>query len=220
MTTRSATERTDLAILPPVSRPARPLVALAGLLLCLPLAGCGDDDEGSTLPDFTGGAGASGPSASAPSSSSAPVAGAFPDTAAVSAGKISASGEQERHVADAWVAYWTARVKAYHEVDSSSPELSEVATGAALSQVQDYVRELRSRGHHTVGTLSVSVSGITVKGDTATLRSCLDNRTIDVDRRLRPVEPPTPRYAMKGTATREGDTWRVSKVAFQSNSTC
>ena len=102
------------------------------------------------------------------------------------------------------------------------PALAEVAIGDALAQVRTYVAELQQRKQHTVGTIRVNVSRVAVKGAAATIRTCMDNTSVDVDRRNRVVETDSP-AAYLGTARARrvaDDAWLVSDVSIRFTDRC
>jgi hypothetical protein len=203
-----------------------PAVLLACLLL-VPQA-CSSDDPAPRSDEIElGGDAESSAEAGSPSEEAEPTRPAAPgekvdDSVEVTAGDIAVKGADEQQAADALVRYVRVRLEAFNRADVDLPALAEVAIGDALAQVRAYVAELQQRKQHTVGTIRVNVSGVDVKGAGATIQTCMDNTSVDVDRRNRVVETDSP-AAYLGTAKARrvaDDTWLVSDVSIQFTDRC
>jgi hypothetical protein len=208
------------------TRPShRPLGLLVAAVVALTaLTACSSGSRGAELPTLSsGGAGGlpagsatgpAGPSSAPPSTS----ANGFSDAYSVIEGRIVAPSAEAKAVAAVWMRYWRVRLGAYHDVKVDAAALSAVAVGDAQHDVTGYVAHLAATRTHTVGSVSVGVSKVSLGGNRATVVSCLKNGTIDVDARLNPVEAPTPYYAFTGILARSGSTWRVAKVTADQRS--
>jgi hypothetical protein len=201
--------------------------AAAALLLFVSLAACskdkpsglptltpgGDDptsSSGTALPS-TGPTVAETPITTGPTSPSA----GPPSSTGVHAAKIVTSTPDQKAVADVFLRYLALRLAAYNKAEVDLDAMSKVATGQAISGVRAAVEQLRSKKHHTIGELYVGIPGVVVKGSTATMRSCMDNTTIDVDQSGKPVETPVPYFTVNSTFEKAGGTvWVVKTVRF------
>jgi len=194
------------------------------LLLAAGLTACGDGE--SSLPGA--------PAASRSAAGTTPSGSATPSTTATpsaSAGTPVADSievvpgsfpepDSALALSDTWYTYWKVRMQAFHDVSVQATALNAAATGDAVMQVMDKVAQLRTDGHHVVGSMTVNVKTVTVDGNRATLTSCLDNGTVEVDGTLTPVGPPTPAYSLQGTAVRSGDSWRISELGGSQEPVC
>lgn len=124
-------------------------------------------------------------------------------------GRISADGPVEDAVAEAWLAYWQARLTAYHEVKVDAGALGEVAQGDALQEVIDYVGYLDQNGLHNEGDLKVGISDIEVHGSVAAVEGCMENKGQDVDANGDAAEELHAYVNVIGTLSKVGDTWVV-----------
>jgi hypothetical protein len=205
-----------------------PLVPAVVLTCALAfLTACSSGDAAPAEAPQLGASSEAGPTAGDASPEAEPSRPARPgedvdDSVEVTAGEIEVEGDDEQLAADALVRYVRVRLDAFHRTAVDLPALSQVAIGDALAQVRAYVAELRQRKQHTVGTIRVNVSGVDLKGAEATIQTCMDNTSVDVDRRNRVVETDAP-PAYLGTATARrvtDDTWLVSDVSIQYADRC
>ncbi|WP_410789872.1 hypothetical protein [Kribbella sp. C-35] len=143
-----------------------------------------------------------------------PPAGPPSKVARVHSRKIAAVSAEQRAVADAFLTYTVLRLKAYNQATVDLAALQKVASGQPVTAVTGQVALLQQRKHHTIGEVWVDIPTITVTGSTATLRSCVDNTTIDVDRSGKWVEMPTPYLTATATLAKAGATWRLTKIKF------
>lgn len=199
-------------------------LAVAGamiLALVVPV-GCSGDDSGG-LPTLGGEANATeapstpteAPTTPITSGPTSPSAGPASKTIAVHRRKVTAATSDQRAVADAYLNYLLVRLTAYNKASVDQNAIGRVAAGTALTEVSSAVNDLKAKKHHTIGEVWVDVPAITLKGSTASLRSCLDNTTIDVNEAGKPVEPPTPYYVVTATLRKAGGTvWLVDSVKF------
>ena len=202
-----------------------PAVLLACLLL-VPQA-CSSDEPARRSDGIELGGDAESSGSSDESAEAEPTRPAAPgekveDSVQVTAGEIAVEGAGEQQAADALVRYVRVRLEAFNRAQVDLPALAEVAIGDALAQVRTYVAELQQRKQHTVGTLRVNVSRVAVKGADATIRTCMDNTSVDVDRRNRVVETDSP-AAYLGTARARrvaDDAWLVSDVSIRFTDRC
>jgi hypothetical protein len=204
-------------------------VGVTTLLTAVLLAGCGGggDDTGglptlgpessgssqnvTTAPEETPTAPPSTPVTTGPTS---PSAGPPEKTVAVHRRTVVATKAEQKAAADAFLQYTVVRLLAFNRAAVDLDALARVASGQAFAVVKGQVTELQSKKWHTIGELWVDIPAITVKGTTATLRVCMDNTTIDVDKAGKPVEPPVPYYAATATLKKAGgQIWVVDNVA-------
>ncbi|WP_405055899.1 hypothetical protein OG474_24525 [Kribbella sp. NBC_01505] len=207
----------------------RPTVVAATLLLVVSLAACAKEKP-SGLPTLTPGGGdstsdsSSGtvPVSTAPTVADTPITTGPvspsvgpPSSTGVHAGKIVTSTPDQKAVADVFLRYLALRLAAYNKVEVDLSAISKVATGQAISGVKAAVEQLRSNKQHTIGELYVNIPGVQVKGTTATMRSCMDNTTIDVDVKGKAAENPVPYFSVDSTFEKAGGTiWVVKTVRF------
>ncbi|GAB2686147.1 hypothetical protein [Thalassiella azotivora] len=188
-------------------------VALAALTAC-------SDGGGGTggLPEYDPDA---TPSAAAPTQDATPqpadalptLASGLPDGIRVERGEVAAEGAPARAAADAWMTYWTLRGEALSTLEPDLTGLGRVSRGDALNGVLTQVADLEAAGRRTVGEVTVRVTQVTVDGATATLHSCLENGTVDVDTEGEPVAPVVPLYSFEGTlAGTPGGGWVVDEI--------
>lgn len=211
------------------------VVAGIGLVLTALLAGCDGGDDSGGLPTL--GSDSSSPSqstgtptttssatptapASAPSTPvtdgpTSPPVGPPAKTVVVHRRNVAATTAEQKAAADAFLQYLVVRLRAYHFASVDSDALGRVATGKAIAVVKGYVTELQGRKQHTIGEVWVDVSSVAVKGATATVKSCMDNTSIDVDKAGKPVQTLDPYYTATATLQKAGgEIWLVDNVAF------
>jgi hypothetical protein len=195
-----------------------PLLVLA-IALVLALAGCGEDKPSKklgTLGDDTETSATPGPSTATPDAGTT----RFDDQGHEAIrGRIDATTEDEKAVADAWMSYWQSRADSYAgaKVDT---DLGRYATGTAVTDVVKYVAMLRSRKLTTVGDSKYDVSDIAITGDNATLSSCATNKSLDQYADGTPAEQPVPAFAVKGVLAQEGGAWRVVSAPVRNVPSC
>jgi hypothetical protein len=138
----------------------------------------------------------------------------------IHAGKIPA-GDEKSAVAEAWLAYWQTRFDAFAGPELDPAALGQVASGKAAEQVISYVRYLEDKGLYTKGDALIGVSGVKIRGDEATLRSCVQNLSVDVKQKTdRPAEQLQPFYTLSGVLRRVSDQWAVTEVTRLGTSPC
>ncbi|NIK62279.1 hypothetical protein [Kribbella shirazensis] len=128
--------------------------------------------------------------------------------------KVVAASAEQRAAADTFLMYTVLRLKAYNQAKVDLAALQKVASGQPVTAVSGQVALLQQRKHHTIGEVWVDIPAIAVTGSTATLRSCLDNTTIDVDRSGKWAEVPTPYLTATATLAKSAGAWRLTKVTF------
>lgn len=184
----------------------------AALAACLcTLAGCsrGEASPPPVIGDDT--SASAQPSAVEPESG--PPAEAFDDQGHLAmTGDIRVSGEQQRAVVDAWLAYWQVRLDAFAAPELDPTALGEVAQGDAVSQVVSYVDYLQRNDLRTEGDLRFDIGGVRVRGGQARLQTCVTNQSVDIRANGRPAEPLTPFYEFEGHLTRVSEGWAVTRV--------
>lgn len=211
----------------------RRIAAGAAALLAVVLpAGCGVDDAGSA-PTPAGATTASATAGSPQTSSTPTTLTAAPSTpitdgptsppagppskvVAVHRRTVAADTAEQKAVADAYLNYVTVRLIAFNKAAVDTAALGRVASGTALSTVTGRVAKFRAERIHTIGEVWVDLPTITVKGTTASLRSCMDNTTIDVNHKGTAVELPVPYYVATATLNQSADkTWRVATSSIK-----
>ena len=191
------------------------------VLLVLAVGGCGEEKKGKPLGPIGEDAETSS-SEPSPDSSSAPSEKATPfDDKGNEAirGSVEADTPAEQVIADAWFAYWDARVSSFFKA-KVDPRLGTVAAGPAVADVVQYVTYLHGKKLHTVGDTKFGVSDIVVKGSTATLTSCGVNKSMDRHADGSPAEQLTPFYNFEGTLKKAGGAWRVVGVEVLGDNGC
>jgi hypothetical protein len=200
--------------------------AAVALALLVSIAACGNDKPSglpTLTPDGSNSSGAPTARAGTPtgSATTGPAASTLPDTIAVHRRKIATKNPTEAAVADAFVRYITVRLTAYNKVEVDLDALAKSSTGTALNEVKSDVAGLRSRQRHSVGEVWIDVSKVAVAGNAATVTSCMDNTTVDVNSTGKPDGAPKPFYNIKSTVQFVGKkVWLVSAVTFRGDNPC
>ena len=206
-------------------KPAGALLLAATLFA---LSAC-SDGQAAPPPTIGDGAGGSDDAASAsPSDEAGAHASASPteeepfdeDGHVAMPGDVRVSGKDKQDVVDAWLAYWQVRMDAFSTPEVDPVALGAVAQGDAASQVVSYVDYLQQKGLHTEGDLRFDVGSVRLRGDTAVLRSCVTNQSVDRRPNGRAAEPLTPFYEFQGHLTRVADSWSVSRVVDTGSGPC
>lgn len=144
------------------------------------------------------------------------------DSVDASAGEVAVTDPTAMAVVDAFVRYTQVRLDAFNRAEVDQAALEEVATGEAMTQVTSYVDRLARRGEHVVGSVVVNVSGVDVEGTRATLDTCMQNSSVDVDHSGRVVEKGAPAaYLGRVDAVQvTSDTWVVADVTVEFADSC
>jgi hypothetical protein len=205
------------------------MAAAVSAMLLAAVAGCGGKDDPSGLPTLDPNSSDSssptpGQSSTTPSGSATTPGGSastLPDTIAVHQRKIITKNPVEKAVAGAFVQYITVRLTAYNKVKVDLNALAKTATGKAMNEVRTDVSGLKSRKQHTVGEVWIDIAPVVVSGKTATVTSCMDNTTVDVDAKGRPTDVPKPFYNITSTLQQAGgQVWVVSAITFAGQKPC
>jgi hypothetical protein len=200
------------------------------VLVTLALAACGDDD-GSDLPEFTGG---EGPTASASASATplpdpidaigatlpAPGTKLGDDKNPITVGRTLAGDGAKEAVQIAYLAFWVERARALRVVRVDDAALDKVATGDAADRVVFSVRDLADKKRHTEGGSTVNVVALKVEGARATVTDCFQDRSTDRDAKGNAVEAPDFEPVPITTTLELSGTWRVSRVVPAKESAC
>jgi hypothetical protein len=201
-----------------------PVVAAATLLLAL--TGCTDATETPAAPESTP-ADPAPTSAAEPSPSEPPSPPAFgtvvtADDVAASQGVVTVSDPSQLAIVDAFVRYTQVRLEMLNRAEVDQAALDEVATGEAVTQVTSYADRLARRGEHVVGSIVVNVSGVEVEGTTATIDTCMQNSSVDVDEAGQVVEKKAPAaYLGRVDALQvSSDTWVIADVTVDFAEEC
>jgi hypothetical protein len=201
-----------------------PVVAIAALLLAL--AGCTGDTETPAAPESTP-AQPAPTSAAEPSPSEPPSPPAFgtvvaEDDVNASEGEVTVSDPSQLAVVDAFVRYTQVRLEMLNRAEVDQAALDEVATGEAVTQVTSYADRLARRGEHVVGSIVVNVNGVEVEGTTATIDTCMQNSSVDVDGSGQVVEKKAPAaYLGRVDALQvSSDTWVIADITVDFAKEC
>ena len=201
-----------------------PVVAIAALLLAL--AGCTGDTETPAAPESTP-AQPAPTSAAEPSPSEPPSPPAFgtvvaEDDVNASEGEVTVSDPSQLAVVDAFVRYTQVRLEMLNRAEVDQAALDEVATGEAVTQVTSYADRLARRGEHVVGSIVVNVNGVEVEGTTATIDTCMQNSSVDVDGSGQVVEKKAPAaYLGRVDALQvSSDTWVIADITVDFAEEC
>jgi hypothetical protein len=190
----------------------------------LALSACGGgSDSDDVKPLATPSATAS--STTAPSSPS-PTTPSLPTTTPEAAklatsvlGSNAAKTAEEKAVVDAYMTYYDAVSKTYSRLEPA-PGL-DAGRGKALTKVLDYLDELKTKNHRSVGWSRDNILDVKIVGDSAALRDCAENFTFEVDQNDKPVEDVTPFYLILGQLKKVDGRWLVTSTTAQgSDSDC
>lgn len=164
-------------------------------LIGLSLAACSDANGIQTRPP-------------GPSDSPATLAAATPTPSA------STQPGVERLVRQRYVDFQRVVAEAGAASDADDPRLAEYATGAVLENLRGKLAVRRQSGVRLYGMPVPRVQSVSVAGDRATVRDCLDNSgTGLMDRSGKKLSVGRDRQATTATLVREDGTWKVSEIA-------
>ena len=204
------------------------------MLVTLALAACGGDD-GSDLPEFTGGEG--GPAATA-SASATPLPDPIDAIGAtlpakgtklgdeknpITVGRTVAGDGAKEAVQIAYLAFWVERARALRVVRVDDAALDKVATGDAADRVVFSVRELADKKRHTEGGSTVNVQKVTVTGAEATLIDCFRDTSLNMTASGKPAEQPDPGRSIsvfEVDLVQSASAWKVSQVSEGTYKNC
>ncbi|MCD9198577.1 hypothetical protein [Aeromicrobium wangtongii] len=184
----------------------------------LALSACGGSDESEAIKPVK----SASPSASAtpsptPSATTdAPLPTTTPEAAKVAVavlGSSVAKTADEKAAVDAWMTYWQAVSATYDKLEPA-PGLDQ-ARGKPLTDVLDYLNQLKTKNHRSVGWTRDHVLAVGVKGDAAVIRDCSENFTFEVDAAGKPVEEVTPFYSIIAQLTRKDGRWLVTGLTTE-----
>lgn len=187
----------------------------------LALSACGgSDDSDSVKPakPVTPSASASAAPAETPTAtpSAEPLPTTTPEAAKVAVavlGSSVAKTAEEKAAVDAWMTYWQAVSATYDKLEPA-PGLDQ-ARGKPLTDVLDYLEQLRTKKHRSVGWTRDHVLAVGIKGDSAVIRDCSENFTFEVDAAGKPVEEVTPFYSIVAQLTRTDGRWLVTGLTTE-----
>ena len=132
----------------------------------------------------------------------------------------SAKSSDEKAVVDAWMSFWQGAADTYYLYKPTDQFLG-VARGTAKSDILAYMGDLKSKNRRVVGWAKDNVTGVTINGDSATVKDCTENFTYTVDREIEPLTRPTPFYEVTGTLKKEDGRWTVTDQKSKSlNRSC
>jgi hypothetical protein len=109
--------------------------------------------------------------------------------------------------------YWQAVSTTYDTLEPA-PGL-DAARGKPLTDVLDYMNQLKTKNHRSVGWTRDHVLAVEVDGDSAAMRDCAENFTFEVDSAGKPVEKVTPFYSIVAQLTREDGRCLVTTITSE-----
>lgn len=162
------------------------------------------------------------PTPTATASASAPSSSKTPDSKGheVFAGRITASAADQKAAADVWVGFWRMRLNSLYAAKLDPAAATQFAQGKALDDMVGYIGQLSKKKLHVEGDMMIGVSSVAVSGGTATVESCVNDWTIDVDAKGVPKSTPSRFFQARGTLTKVAGGWRVSRAALISRQPC
>lgn len=134
-------------------------------------------------------------------------------------------GEPAGTVAATLVDYSDVRTQAFNEVAVDLAELSRVAMGDPLNQVQAYTSELKQRKSHVVGDswFKIPAKAVQVKGNTATIAgpACVLNASAEVSKQGVAAESPPSAYRVQAKLLKAGpEVWVVTEFSAEPTNAC
>ena len=135
-------------------------------------------------------------------------------------GRIVATTPAAKAVAVTWIGFWQMRLRILNAAKIDAELVGRYAVGTAVNDLVGYVGYLTKNKLHVEGDLLVGISTVAVKGETATVRSCINDWSTDVDARGVPKAPPERFLEVTGTLTTVEGEWRVSKAEITSRMPC
>lgn len=133
--------------------------------------------------------------------------------------------EPARTVAQTLVDYSDVRTQAFADVEVDLAELSRVAMGDPLNQVQAYTSELEQRENHVVGNSWFKIPGkaVRVEGNTATIAApaCVLNASAEVSEQGVAEESPPSAYRVEAKLLKAGpEVWVVTEFSAEPANDC
>jgi hypothetical protein len=120
----------------------------------------------------------------------------------------------ERLITQRYVDFQRVATQAGATSNSSDPRLAEYATGAVLENLRGKLAVRRQAGTRLYGAPVPHVQSVSVSGDRATVRDCLDNSATGlVDRAGKKLSVGRERQQTTATLVLAGGTWKVSDIA-------
>jgi hypothetical protein len=128
----------------------------------------------------------------------------------VQRGVIVAPGSARQAVADAAMAYLSARVQASNTWRVDAARLPELATGQALSSARARVQDQRAAQSHSIGPFVVNLDQVTVNGDQARVSGCPFDGTIEISPQGGLLRNYAGGVVLSMDLARRGNNWQVS----------
>ncbi|WP_194503041.1 hypothetical protein [Nocardioides acrostichi] len=126
-------------------------------------------------------------------------------------GSSVAEGAEQLAIEDVYYDFWSERLHMFHTLKVDRDYWYSLATGDAAQGPIDYVEQLKKTGLRVDGGAIIAINRLTVKGDNATVVSCIRNTSREVDRKTgASTEIPTMKFRSKETLERTGPDWRVA----------
>jgi hypothetical protein len=198
------------------------VAAVSGVCLVGALAAC-SGEKPSSLPTLSESS-SSGvtPTPTVTPSAVTPSAAKTPDSKGheVFVGQSTATKADQKAVADVWVGFWRMRLNALFAAKVDPAAASEYVQGEALGNMVDYVGQLAKKKLHVQGDMMIGISSISISGSTATVDSCVNDWSIDVDAKGVAKGKPSLFFQSRGTLTKVAGGWRVSRAALISRLPC
>lgn len=144
-----------------------------------------------------------------PPASDSPAVTAAPTPAAVAGSEAAI----KRLVTERYVEFQRVVAEAGATSDADDPRLSEYATGAVLENLRGKLAVRRQSGTRLYGAPVPHVQSVSVAGERATVRDCLDNSATGlIDRSGKKLSVGRARQETTATLIREQGTWKVSEI--------
>jgi hypothetical protein len=201
------------------------------MVAVLGVTGCGGDD--SDLPEFSGGSpGASAtPSAAVGGGSSGSGIEEIVDVPKrgteigdednpITVGQMAKADGDGVAVEVAYLRFWVERSKALRQAKVDQAALNRVATGDAAERVLSSVKALADKQQHAEGGSTVNVQSVKVKGETATLTDCFQDRSVVVDAQGKKDESAPTLSLYNVRLEKRTDTWVVSRLEKSGTPVC
>jgi hypothetical protein len=124
-----------------------------------------------------------------------------------------ATGSADKVVEQRYVGFQRVVAESGASSNADDPRLAEYATGAVLENLRGKLAVRRRSGTRLYGTPIPHVQAVSVSGDRATVRDCLDNSgTGLIDRAGKKLSVGRPRQATTATLVLNGGVWKVSEI--------
>ena len=111
-------------------------------------------------------------------------------------------------------------VNVTQELNYANQRLNAMVEIDALTGLVNTVETLAAQGHYTEGDLIIDVDRVVVDGDTATVRSCMQNFGTDRDASGEKLENVRPFLDATGSLERADGAWRLATLEVTDGGPC